>query len=198
MRTAIQLLMCIILFSTHAQESTETNLPYQNIPEHPEDYGPGNVISRMIDGLGYRYYWATEGLTDKDLQYVPADEARSLIETLRHIYGLSETIVNAPQGKANERPQDWSALSYSELRTLTLARLKQASELCRGKTAEDISKMQVSFKNGAKQFDFPYWNMLNGPLADAIYHTGQVVSFRRASGNPMNPNVNVFSGKTKE
>ncbi len=190
--------MCIILFSAQAQESTETDLPYQNIPEHPEDYGPGNVIARMIDGLGYRYYWATEGLTDKDLQFAPADEARNLMETLQHIYGLSETIVNAPKGVANERPQDWSALSYVELRTLTLSRLKQASELCRGKRAEDIDKMQVSFKNGEKQFDFPYWNMLNGPLADAIYHTGQVVSFRRASGNPMNPKVNVFTGKTTE
>ncbi len=190
--------MCIILFSAQAQESTETDLPYQNIPEHPEDYGPGNVIARMIDGLGYRYYWATEGLTDKDLQFAPADEARNLMETLQHIYGLSETIVNAPKGVANERPQDWSALSYVELRTLTLSRLKQASELCRGKRAEDIDKMQVSFKNGEKQFDFPYWNMLNGPLADAIYHTGQVVSFRRASGNPMNSKVNVFTGKTKE
>ncbi|MEK6155181.1 hypothetical protein WIW50_18060 [Flavobacteriaceae bacterium 3-367] len=198
MRTVTQLLMCIILFSAQAQESTETDLPYQNIPEHPEDYGPGNVIARMIDGLGYRYYWATEGLTDKDLQFAPADEARNLMETLQHIYGLSETIVNAPKGVANERPQDWSALSYVELRTLTLSRLKQASELCRGKRAEDIDKMQVSFKNGEKQFDFPYWNMLNGPLADAIYHTGQVVSFRRASGNPMNPKVNVFTGKTTE
>jgi len=39
--------------------------------------------------------------------------------------------------------------------------------------------------------------MMNGPLADAIYHVGQIVVFRRANGNPQNPRVNVFMGKTE-
>ena len=43
---------------------------------------------------------------------------------------------------------------------------------------------------------FPFWNMINGPISDAIWHSGQVVANRRASGNPINPKVNVFIGKT--
>jgi hypothetical protein len=42
-----------------------------------------------------------------------------------------------------------------------------------------------------------YWateGLINGPITDAIYHTGQVVSFRRTSGNPIPKGVNVFLG----
>lgn len=37
-------------------------LPYYEIPEPAESYTTGGVLSRMMDGLGFRYYWATEGL----------------------------------------------------------------------------------------------------------------------------------------
>ncbi|MEN8845082.1 MAG: hypothetical protein ABF261_02240, partial [Candidatus Arcticimaribacter sp.] len=60
------------------------------------------------------------------------------------------------------------------------------------------AQMQVIFQRGTEQYRYPIWNMLNGPLADAIYHTGQVVSFRRTTGNPIQKGVNVFIGKTKE
>jgi len=36
--------------------------------------------------------------------------------------------------------------------------------------------------------------LLNGPIADALTHVGQVISFRRTSGNPIPKGVNVFMG----
>ena len=152
----------------------------------------------MIDGLGYRYYWATEGLTAKDLNYKPSEDARTMLETLQHLYGLSLTIVNAPQNKVNIRPMDFTLFSFEELREKTLVNLEKASALTNGKTAEDLKGFKVIFQRGENQSEFPYWNMLNGPIADAIYHTGQLVVFRRASGNPVNAGMNVFIGKTKE
>jgi len=44
---------------------------------------------------------------------------------------------------------------------------------------------------------FPFWNVINGPISDAIWHTGQVVSFRRTSGNPFPKGVNVLTGKKR-
>ena len=38
------------MYNANAQEK---ELPYQQIPDHPEEYGPGNMVARMIDGLGY-------------------------------------------------------------------------------------------------------------------------------------------------
>ena len=41
--------------------------------------------------------------------------------------------------------------------------------------------------------DHPFWHMVNGPLADALTHVGQINTFRRLAGNPC-PEANVFKG----
>ena len=40
----------------------------------------------------------------------------------------------------------------------------------------------------------PFWNMINGPLADALTHVGQINSWRRLAGNPA-PKADVFRGR---
>lgn len=179
-------------------QAQDMELPYHQIPDHAETYSAGNIVSRMIDGLGYRYYWATEGLTEKDLQYKPSADGRSLLETMEHIYVMSNNIVLAPDAKPYERPKTPTKYSYKELRELTLKNLEAASNKVLGKSSEDMEDFKVIFKQGDKQSEFPYWNMINGMLSDCIYHTGQIVLMRRASGNPQNPKVNVFLGKNRE
>jgi len=152
----------------------------------------------MIDGLGFRYYWATEGLTEKDLAFRPSEDGRSVFETMEHIYVMSNNILLAPDAKPYERPTNPQKFSYEELRLLTLNNLKAASEKVLGKTSEEMEHFKVIFKQGERTSEFPYWNMINGMLSDCIHHTGQIVLMRRANGNPQNPNVNVFLGKTKE
>ena len=39
--------------------SQEKNLPFSEIGDYPSEYTSTNVISRLIDGLGYRFYWST-------------------------------------------------------------------------------------------------------------------------------------------
>ena len=62
-------------------------------------------------------------------------------------------------------------------------------------TAADIDQVKVIFQRGEKTSTYPIWNLINGPITDAIYHCGQIVSFRRSSGNPIPPGVNVFLGE---
>ena len=183
------------IFGLHAQEM---ELPYHQIPDYPEDYGPGNVVSRMIDGLGFRYYWATEGLTQKDLDYKPSEDGRTCLETLEHIHNMSKMILNAADAIPNVREENLPKHSSETLREMTLENLKAASAKMLGKQAEDFKESKVVFQNGDQQSSFPYWNMLNGMLSDCIYHTGQIVLLRRASGNPSNPNVSVFLGKLRD
>ena len=64
-------------------------LPYYEIPEHADSYTAGSVASRMLDGLGFRYYWATEGLRVEDLEYKPSESGRTSAETIDHLLGLS-------------------------------------------------------------------------------------------------------------
>lgn len=170
----------------------------KKIPEAPENASTGNVIARMIQGLGYRYYWASKDLRIEDLSYRPSEDASSSFETLEHIYGLAEVIRNTATSSPSIRPVKSPPKDYFDLRKKTLEYLEQANALFLNKTATEVEQMQVIFQRGTEQYSFPIWNLLNGPLADAIYHTGQVVSFRRTSGNPIQKGVNVFIGKTKE
>lgn len=175
----------------------QDELPYAQIPEYPEEYTAETVAARMIDGLGFRYYWATEGLRPEDLTYKPSEEARTADETLDHLYGLSELIANASRQKANVRPSVTPEMTFEEKRAATLQNLKEASDLLKSGqlTLEDC---KVVFERSSGSSEFPFWNNINGPIADAIWHCGQVVSFRRASGNPFNSKVSVFSGTVRE
>ena len=174
------------------------SLPYAEIGPYPADYTPGSVVSRMIDALGFRYFWATEGLREEDLAYRPTPDARTAYETIEHIYGLSEMIVNAPRGDTMIRPEDWSALTFAELRARTLLRLRDASTRFAGLDEAAMGDLKVMFSYGGNYSEYPLWNLVNGPVADAIYHTGQLITLRRVSGNPSDPRVNVFTGKLRE
>ena len=180
----ITLLFAFMTSSGMAQD--KEILPYYEIPEHADNYTAGSVASRMLDGLGFRYYWATEGLRVEDLAYKPSESGRTSAETIDYLYGLSNFIFNSiPTEKSNDKDE---VLTFIEKRKQTLLNIKKASEVLR--TIDDVS-----------QFDndrFPFWNIINGPTSDALWHCGQVVMLRRASGNSFNSKVNVFSGKLRD
>lgn len=190
--------LSIILLSISPFYAQQDSLPYSNISVTPTTYSSGNIVSRMIDGLGYRFYWASKGLTEKDLNFRITEESRNTEETIEHIYDLSVTLNNVANNRPNLRPSKKQELSYEELRKKTLLNLKEASEKFKDRTEKEIAEIKIVFQRGDQKSEFPFWNYLNGPLSDAIYHTGQIVTYRRASGNPMNPNVKLFIGKSAE
>ena len=194
------LFTCFIFISTtlSAQNMKATELPYYQIPDYPETYSAGSVAARMIDGLGFRYYWATEGLRDVDLQYKPSEEGRTCAETIDHIYGLSNVILNATKKEINDFTVKPPTLSFEEKRRKTLENLKQASDILKHADEDEMKNFMVVFKSNTGSSEYPFWNNINGPISDAIWHAGQVVLLRRASGNPFNSNASVFSGKLRK
>jgi hypothetical protein len=193
-RIVLTLIIYMNLFMSQAQEHYEA-LPYFQIPEAPEAYSQGAIAARMVDGLGFRYYWATEGLSPEDLAFRPSPEARTSQETIDHILGLSTVILNSALHKTNEG-NDFKDLSFYEKRKLTLNNLKTAADIFR--ESNDLAEFTVVFKGKNGTNTFPFWNQINGPISDAIWHCGQVVSFRRSSGNPYNSNASVFMGRLRE
>ncbi len=171
-------------------------LPYAEIPVAAESYTPGAVVARMIDGLGFRYRWATENLTEENLDYKPGNDGRSIRELLDHLYGLSNVIANVAKKTATDRTVKAEDLSATEKREVTLNNLKMASALF-AKT-ENLAAHTIIFKRANGSSEFPFWNSINGPIEDAVWHTGQIVLLRRAAGNPINPKVNVFLGKLND
>lgn len=167
---------------------------YYNIPDAPKEYNAGTVVSRMIDGLGFRYYWATYKLRPEDLSYKPSKDARTTEETIDHILGLSQVILNSALKVPNEKPQP--EMTYAEKRKKTLENIRKASAIF--KKSKDLSEYKIVFKREDRTSEYPFWNQINGPISDALWHVGQVVSFRRASGNPFPKGVSVLRGTKRD
>ena len=187
MKNIFNILIFLFILSFNAQNTMEDKLPYYEIPEPAESYTAGSVASRMVDGLGFRYYWATEDLRPEDLSYKASETGRTSDETIDHLFGLSNFILNSISESA-ERSDETKYITFEQKRKQTLLNFKAASDIL--KNSDDISKYDNQ--------RFPFWNIINGPISDALWHCGQVVLLRRASGNPFNSKVSVFSGKVME
>ena len=187
MKTLFSFLIIILMTTT---VNSQSKLPYYEIPESATEFTAGAVASRMVDGLGFRYYWATEGLIEKDLGFKPNKESRTTLETIDHILGLSQVTLNAVLNKPNGEKQP--EMTFAEKRKKTLENLQKASEILR--VSKDVSQYKIIF--GEKEF--PFWNAINGPIADATWHVGQIVSFRRSSGNPISKGIQFLTGTVKK
>ena len=187
----ILFLVMISLSSLSVAQVTEEQFPYYEVPEYPETFTAGTMAARMVDALGFRYYWATEDLRGSDLEYKPNEDVRSTRETVDHILNLSYVILNSTLKKPNDK-NDFPKMDLYDKRKQTLFNLKTAADILR--TSDDISQFKIIFG----EQEIPFWNNVNGPIADAIWHCGQIASFRRTSGNPINPKVNHFMGTVKE
>lgn len=191
MKYVINLLLFSLTVMVYGQAKPSD--AYYQLPENPKEYTAGTVAGRIVDGLGFRYYWATDGLTKQDLAFRPSEGARSIEETVDHILSLTDVLLNA----VNERPSKGVAmdgLTFQEKRNQTLENILNASRLLKESSEEDLTRFNMVF---SETVQYPFWNMLNGPIADAINHVGQIITLRRTNGNPINQNISVLQGTVK-
>ncbi len=196
MKILLTSLLVLVSLTLQSQEMTNDSLPYAAIPEAHENFTPGTVVSRVIDGLGFRFYWASEGLTEDNLDYAPGNDGRSIKQTLDHIHGLSAVILNAAKKQPNDRTTQPEKLEPVAQRKRTLENLREASDLFAAST--DLNAHNIIFETKKGTANYPFWNGINGPIEDALWHAGQIVVMRRSAGNPINSKVNVFLGKLNE
>lgn len=170
-----------------------TGVPFSSIPEAPEQYNSTTVLSRLVDGLGFRYHWATEGLEEDVLAFRPEASCRSIGETLDHILNIVDMVEYSVDGKTYALPEPEVAEDV-HVRRATLEAIERISRALRTSNPEDIPDWKVRFRMGDNDMEFPFWNTINGTITDAIYHVGQVVALRRAAGAPIADNTNMFLG----
>ena len=192
MKKLILIIIFIPLVSFTQTTSQGDDLPFSEIGDYPNEFSQSNIVSRMIEGLGYRYYWATKSLNENDLNYKPSDDSRTTFQVIKHIHELTIMISSSFENKIVDFPSE--QYDYKLLREKTLLNLKYIHDEL--KSSPDFSKLSISFQRGDSTMSFPFWNQINGPISDALWHCGQVVMNRRASGNPLQKGVNVFIGKT--
>lgn len=192
MKTIVFLVLTLTSLHLQAQDKPY----YYEIPAEPEVYTATTAVARMVDGLGFRYFWATEGLRAEDLQFKPSAEARTSFETVQHIYGLTYVLLNTVQGKPTGA-NDADLSTFEDYRNATLENIRQASEILK-KPGTDLKDLPMVFQRANGNREYPFWNLINGPISDALWHIGQVVTFRRSSGNPLPAGVNVLEGTKRD
>jgi hypothetical protein len=145
---------------------------FRAFPQAPDEPSASNAIARMIDGLGYRLYWALYGLREEDCQFVLCDGAHSIKDLLWHILGLVNWVyLHVYRQQMSRKP---SIIDQGIDTLLALEKLRQ--------TFLEMGDAElVNYKLG----DMPFWSYINMPLADALHHVGQVSMLRRAAGNPV-------------
>jgi hypothetical protein len=165
---------------------------FKKIPDAPAKYTAATVTMRMIDGLGYRYYWATMDLRNEDMNFQVSKDARTLRQTMEHLMGLSVMIKSTLTDEAFDRNTNARLMSHEQLRETTLTNLETARKAL--KNNSKLDKLIIQYGQDAT---LPFWNAINGPIEDAVWHAGQVVMLRRGAGNPIPKGVNVLLGETQ-
>ena len=153
---------------------------FYEIPEYPDEVSGTSVLVRLLDGLGFRFRWSTEGLGEDDYEFRPAPDCMSIEELVRHVWRLVYWVCQSMQ--LNKfRKQDDIALVRKSVLEMTHA----LREALLSTSDEELAAIQIREK--------PFWHIVNGPVADALTHVGQINSFRRLAGNPT-PKARVFVG----
>ena len=82
MKKSFNLILLVVCSFVYSQEELKDKLPYYEVPEYAEEFTVGTMAARMVDALGFRYYWASKDLNEKDLAYRLNEKGRSTAETL--------------------------------------------------------------------------------------------------------------------
>jgi len=158
------------------------------IPPAPATLDGVAVFTRFLDGLAFRYYWATEGLRAEDYEFRPGPSSMSTKELLQHVLNLALMI---DQCSANAAAREtFESDDPAALRRKTLDVLAGVRERLAGLDDHAFADLRVVKRDGSI---WPVWNIMNGPLADALTHVGQLNAWRRLNGNPVAP-AGVFTG----
>jgi hypothetical protein len=154
---------------------------YYRIPTYPDHLSSTSVLTRLLDGLGFRFYWATEGLRTEDYAYRPAEDTMSIEELAIHVWALMNWVSSSALNKPYTKPKNGAAA-----REEALVIIHDLRETILAMSDKDLEKLRIQGK--------PFWHLINGPFSDALTHTGQINSFRRLAGNPV-AGANVFKGE---
>jgi hypothetical protein len=153
---------------------------FHRIPPYPESVSGTTALVRLLDGLGFRFRWSTEGLRFDDYGFRPAPDCMSIEELVRHVWGLVNWVCLSAGLDGFERGDDSS---------ITRGRILEMTHALR----EALIAMSDDDLEGITIDGLPFWHIINGPISDALTHVGQINSFRRLAGNPT-PKAHVFTG----
>lgn len=160
------------------------------LPDVPKEFNGAGVLTRLIDTILVRYTIASSDLRVEDKHFQVTPESMSMLVLQKHILQL---ILWSAHAIGVELPKLAIPESFDERK----AEIEKMCRLLRSHVAEmddeALSKVTIYLKRADTHY--PIWYLINGPLSDAIHHIGQMISWRRISGNPA-PQISPFTGLT--
>ena len=159
---------------------------FRSVAEYPPRQDANGVLIRLIDSLGYRFHWATEGLTTDDYAFSPGGGCMTIGELVGHVWGLVNWVHFSAFGEGSGAPR---AEDPEDQRDQIYGMLFAIRTYARTINEEALFDLRIDGR--------PFWHILNGPLADALTHTGQITAFRRLNGNAV-PKHYVFLAREPE
>ena len=66
-------------------------LPFKDISQTPLELTVTNTLLRMVEGLAFRYRWATENLSKENIKFRPHSTSMSIEEVNNHIFDLVDS-----------------------------------------------------------------------------------------------------------
>lgn len=145
---------------------------YHTLPPAPDEITAAHVISRILASIGFRFYWATDALTEETYVFRPDQDARSIEETIDHIWDLLHWLYQALDSPSTAKPS-----GARPLREATLDLILVLEEAFSQMKQEKLATLQLLKE--------PFWPVLNGPLSDVLTHIGQIAMMRRLAGSPV-------------
>lgn len=163
--------------------------PFQTLPTTPKTISSGAILSRFIIAIGFRYQLATKNLTKHEINFRPVDGSMNMLELLDHIYKVLSWGYQAFDKNAKiEFPEK----TYEGYRKGTLEICEAFNNRVLSMSDEEIQQTEVYLKRMDTTFSF--WYLINGPIADVLTHIGQINSWRRIAGNPVD-RISPFTGE---
>lgn len=149
-------------------QDNKVQLPYSEIPKYPRKSTTGIVMAKLIDELGYKYYWVTDSLLNDELKYTfnSSNLPRVL---LKSVHQISESIVNCTSEAEIKQGKKIEEFSFADYRINTLLNLKGASNNI--------------IENGEASL-FLNWDLFIKSIASSDAYCDQIIQFRENNGNP--------------
>ncbi|MFK7773236.1 MAG: hypothetical protein AB8F94_13895 [Saprospiraceae bacterium] len=167
-----------------------TDSLFQSLPPTPSHSNSGAILSRFIVAIGFRYQLATKDLTPNETEFRPIEGSMNMIELLDHIYKVLTWAYKAFDKNA---PTDYPLETLENYREGTLEVCEAFRKRLLEMTNEEIEQTEVYLKRIDTTFSF--WYLINGPISDVLTHIGQINSWRRMAGNPVE-RISPFTGES--
>ena len=114
-------------------------LPFEDISKTPIELTATITLLRLVEGLAFRYRWATENLSEENIKFRPHPSSMSIEEVNSHIFDLIDSTFRVFGGEKQNKD---SLNSFHQIRKKSLLVLEDLSKRLKKMSNEDLLEIE--------------------------------------------------------